>query len=267
MERKVIMAVEGRRFTYSHRIVEGETPESFPSHIHDTCELLMLLQGNVNYTIEGRSYKLNRGDLVFTRPSVFHRIIPERNTTYERYNVIFDEKMLPEKIRQRIPNIDIFPYADNPRIMDLFEKIDEYGKNFEEEELKRLVSHLIEEIFYNMALFDSIVSKRSNINPIVNSALLYIRDNLCSVKNITEICDSLYITKSHLHHLFISSIGVTPKQYIISKRLLLAKKKINTGMKPTEASSSVGFDDYATFFRNYKKHFGYAPSAEAQPKS
>ena len=75
---------------------------------------------------------------------------------------------------------------------------------------------------------------------------------------------ALYITKSHLHHLFSKHLQLTPAKYITQKRLMLARRKLRRGEKPTAVFSDCGFEDYATFFRNYKRHFGYSPAEESK---
>ena len=268
MKTTVINKIESRRFVYDHAIMEGARPEDFPSHIHESYEILFFLRGSISYMVEGKSYKLRRGDLVFTRPSVFHNVHPTGGGVYERYNVVFDEKMVPEGVRKRIPkDVDVFNFRDLPRMYDIFAKIDEYSKSFLGEELVRITRSLIEEVFYNLATAEGGISGHTSANPLVMKAVEYIHENLTTVSGIEEICDALYITKSHLHHLFSTNIGVSPKQYITSKRLLLAQGHIRRGEKPTAVAGLCGFDDYATFFRNYKRHFGYSPSEENDSKS
>ena len=103
-------------------------------------------------------------------------------------------------------------------------------------------------------------------NPLVRAAIDYINDNLTVIRSIEDICASLFITKSHLHHLFTEHLQVTPAKYIVAKRLILAQRLIRRGQKPTEVFFQCGFLDYATFFRNYKRHFGYAPNREGKAK-
>ena len=97
-------------------------------------------------------------------------------------------------------------------------------------------------------------------NPILENALTYIREHLTEIESVEEISRALYITKSHLHHLFSRNLQLTPAKYITQKRLMLAQKRIRRGEKPTAVFAECGFEDYATFFRNYKKHFGYSPA-------
>ena len=59
---------------------------------------------------------------------------------------------------------------------------------------------------------------------------------------------------------FKEETGYTVHNYIISKRLLLARTKISEGTPILKASQLSGFSDYTTFSRAYKKQFGTAPS-------
>ena len=53
---------------------------------------------------------------------------------------------------------------------------------------------------------------------------------------------------------FKEETGYTIHNYIISKRLLLARTKISEGTPILKAAQLSGFSDYTTFSRAYKKH-------------
>ncbi len=257
-----ITKIEDGRMIYDHKITKNPMNEIFEAHTHDVCEILLLIKGNVSYIVEGKTYKLKKGDVVLSRPSVIHRIRPDGNDDYERYNVIYNEKNLPRSLIEKIPQgVDVFRFEDDRAIEEVFERLEAYALRFCGEELYHLARNLIEEVFFLLAGSEA-KDRDSSINPLVGNALNYISEHLTEIKNISEICDALYITKSHLHHLFIKNIQMSPKQYINSKRLIKARKLIRKGGKPTEIYTDCGFDDYATFFRNYKKYFGYKPSEE-----
>ena len=263
MKNNPTLNITGENFKLIHSGTDSLNPSRFPTHIHDHYELLFFYSGDISYVVEGKNYKLKPGDLVFTRPSIFHRIVPHSQAYYDRINILFDKSLIPQSIKKKIPNVDVFYFPEGSRVPLLLEKIEHYAKFFEGEELIRISTHIIEEIFYNLTMEDEKSELHSTANRLIRNAVDYIYNHLTEIKNLGEICDALYITKSHLHHLFISEIGVSPKQYIISKRLILAKKKIKNGDKPTEAAISSGFSDYATFFRNFKKNFGYSPSSKS----
>ena len=254
--------IDDGQMIYDHNITKNPMDKLFESHMHDVCEILLLVKGDVSYIVEGKTYKLKRGDIVLSRPSVLHRIRPDGNDDYERYNVIYDEKRLPHSLLEKIPpGVDVFRFEDDRAIEEIFEKLDSYAKRFSGAELSHIAKNLIEEVFFLIASSEA-RDRDSSINPLVGKALKYISENLSTIRNISEICDALYITKSHLHHIFIKNVQMSPKQYINSKRLIKARKLIRKGGKPTEIYTDCGFDDYTTFFRNYKKYFGYKPSEE-----
>ena len=267
MQSKLYKRVAEGDFFYDHSEYISVTEKTFGvSHVHDNYELIYFIKGAMLHTIEGRTYELKRGDIVLTPPSVMHTIsgMPERVENYERHLALINLKRLPENIRKRIPkNKYVFTCENNKRIEDLFLKLDDYFKHFEGEELFHIVYNIIEEVIFNLAIMDE-EEKSAVVNPLVERAIAYISENISTIRDIEEISNSLYVTKSHLHHVFVREMKVTPGKYITSKRLLLAKKKILKGARPTEIFDECGFTDYATFFRNYKNYFGYPPSSEGK---
>ena len=90
----------------------------------------------------------------------------------------------------------------------------------------------------------------------LQKAIDYIEQRLFSDLSVEEICSELFVTKSHLHHVFKNELGTTPKKYITEKRLILAKREITAGEKPTSVFRHCGFQDYTTFYRADKLFFG-----------
>lgn len=263
MKSNSIACVTGDSFVLNHSMISEPSADNFPPHFHEAWELLFFLRGDVKYNVLGKSYKLRRGDLVLSRPTVLHRIEPVGTERYERINVIFDATMIPRSVMEKIPEeVDVFAFGAAGRVFDIFTKINEYAVSFSGEELSLLVGNLLTEVIYNLAISDSPRSGQTTTNPLIAEALSYIDENLTTIRGVDEICEHLYITKSHLHHLFITYLGVTPKRYVNSKRLLMAQRLIRQGWRATEAASAVGYSDYATFFRGYKNYFGYPPSEE-----
>ena len=249
------------KINYNHVSRKITEPDTFAYHTHDRFELIFIIKGDIKYIVEGKTYKLAPGDLILTRPASFHIVIPEVETQYERYDIIIDEKNVNKAVIDRIPkDQDVFRCGANERIFEMFSRFDYYYEKYTKEEYGHLAFNIAEEIIYNLILLDT-DSQYGVINPLIDKATDYIMKNLIEIQSVEEIRDALYITKSHLHHLFSKYLHMTPAKYIMSKRLLKAQKKIYRGAKPTEVFTECGFDDYATFFRNYKRYFGYPPSS------
>ena len=55
-------------------------------------------------------------------------------------------------------------------------------------------------------------------------------------------------------------MNISPKQYILRKKLATARKLIAEGTPPTVAAMQVGYENYSNFYRQYTKHYGTAPT-------
>ena len=249
--------------SYSHAVRSGQQRDDYAPHSHEICELLFIKRGDMSYTVDGRRYMLRANNLVFSRPFDIHSIDVEGEEDYERYNILFDEKLLPFDLYEKLPKkLDVISFDGNQSVINLFDKMDFYCDKLSGAELGRMLTHLTEEVFFNILIESATAcaDAYTQTNTLVCAAIAYIEEHLLTVGSIDEICRELYITKSHLHHLFMKHLQISPKKYITAKRLALAKREIHSGGKPTEVCAACGFSDYSAFWRAYTSHFGCKPS-------
>ena len=238
-------------------------------HTHTNYEIIFIKKGDITYTVEGKSYHLKKGSLLFIRPGERHRFYFKDTSVYERYDIFFYKETLFCGLCDKIPmSINVLTTEGQPFINELFKKIDYYSKHFEGEDLRNLLLHLTEEVLYNIVILSGglhgkNMEKLYSANPTVIKAVEYVEKNIDKPFTLENLCKELFITKSHLHRLFSEHLEITPKKYINTKRLILAQKKIRQGEKPTQIYPKCGFSEYSTFWREYKNYFGYSPSEEA----
>lgn len=246
---------------YRHRLshLVNENHCIIATHTHEWCELLLLESGGVIYTVDGRTYHTEKNALLLTRPGSVHSI-EIREQEYQRYDILFDDTKLPCPMGTLLSkDTDLISLNGNRHILQLFQKMDFYCKHLEGEQLERILLHLVEEILCNIAIAD----KQTHIeDPFMKQVLKYIESHLTEQVDLDAICNAFFISKSHLHKQFVKHMQVSPKKYIITRRLILAQHAIRMGEKPTVACSNCGFADYSSFYREYKKYFGIAPSEE-----
>jgi AraC-like DNA-binding protein len=113
---------------------------------------------------------------------------------------------------------------------------------------------------YFSSLEESEKNKGNIYSQKMNKVINYINENLAEPLMIEDICKHFHYSKSYIVKEFKASLGVPIKQYIIAKKILLAESLISKGSKPTEIYNNCGFEDYSTFYRNYIKIVGKAPS-------
>ena len=241
----------------------GIRQQSYPMHIHDKYELIYFRDGNATHVIEDRQYKLKKGDLIIVRPFRYHFIQIDETARYERYDILFDATKHHIDGLDLLPDgIDVLNIDDNQLAQDVFRKCDLYYQNCDEALFGKALYHLLSELFINIHLFSHSFSGRIvEFSPLVSRGLQYINENLCQIKDISEITKPLYISDSYFFRLFKKELHCTPKRYICEKRLLLAHQLLSSGKKPTDIFEQCGFTDYSTFYRNYVSLFGQSPKS------
>ncbi len=268
MQRTVFSKYYDESLVYNHMLVSQNDSREILPHSHTTYELFYLKKGLISYTENGKKYTLHNDSLIFSRPGNMHSIIFESDS-YERYNIIFDKECIYPHLTAKIPDSIITLNCKNfPQFGSLFEKMDIYYRCFRDNDLKHILINIVEELFYNMIALEIVSEGSGNVtetyteNPIVSAAVAYIDENINDHLLLDELCERLHITKSYLHQLFTSYLHISPKKYINSKKLTAAQASIRLGSNPTDVYALYGYTDYTTFYRGYKKHFGYSPSEE-----
>ena len=253
---------------YNHCTKSNQSSGDHSRHYHDVTEILFVKSGDIRYEVGGRIYEVGKNSLIISRPNVIHNICVEGAEAYERYDMLFEAKSLPCELSERIPQeLDVISFDGNKTVTDAFERMDAYCKRLEGEDLERVLFGIIFEVLINVVLDAKPTEPRKRLDPIVENALKYIDENLCLVGGVEEICRELFISRSHLHHLFSSELDTSPKKYISERRLDRARQALASGGKATEIYAEYGFGDYSSFFRAYKNRFGFSPAETPKNES
>lgn len=88
----------------------------------------------------------------------------------------------------------------------------------------------------------------------------YIHDNIGTAISVDDLAELLFCSKFYFLREFKKLVGVTPYQYLMSKRLDLAKQKLNhSSANIALISHEFGFNDQSHFTRAFKAHYGMTP--------
>lgn len=103
--------------------------------------------------------------------------------------------------------------------------------------------------FSNQKQIDSIIAARH-----------YIDSNFDQNLNLDLLSDQFFTSKYHLLRLFKRYYGLTPRQYLINKRIERAKMHLTNGMSVTKTCFAVGFESLGSFSKLFKSKTGKSPS-------
>ena len=94
----------------------------------------------------------------------------------------------------------------------------------------------------------------------------YINNNFDKKLNLDLLSHIRFTSKFHLLRLFKRYYGLTPKQYLIDKRIEQAKELLTKGTNVTETCFDIGFDSPSSFSTLFKSRVGLTP-AEFQKRA
>ncbi len=130
-----------------------------------------------------------------------------------------------------------------------------------------VLSELIfDEIHYRLlchehgAVLRTLLQRRGRIQRITR-AVDYIHQNLDQPVSVEALAEMVHMSRATFYEHFKTVMHVSPLQYAKSMKLFQAHKFIREGKNASEAGYLVGYNSPAQFSREYKRHFGYSPSA------
>ena len=233
-------------------------------HCHSLFELIYVVSGDLSHVVEGRKYRLKKGDLVLVRPSQYHYLQITSDAPYERYNFHFDPVLHGIESALQIPEtVEVISLSNNAIATELFSKLDFYRTKADKQTFETVFKLLLNELFLNLRVSENMIERKETIlSPVLTKALAYINENLFTIMDVEEVARAQFISPSYLFYLFRSTLHQTPKRYINDKRLLAAQRRICAGEKPTAVCKECGFKEYTTFYRSYCSFFGHSPSQD-----
>ena len=253
--------------------LKDQTRKEFSYHYHDFHKVVIFISGKAAYHIEGKAYQLKPWDILLVNRHAIHRPEIDSSVPYERF-ILWIQNDIPwqellkcfQKANDRSYNLVRLNSALQEKMKDiLFElensaKSDEYGREILTQSLFLQFMVYLNRIFLEKQyIFDK---KSYTFNSQIASILQYINHNLKEDLSVETLSVRYYVSKYHLMRKFKQETGYTLHNYIVNKRLLMARTLISNGMPVTKAAQESGFAEYSTFSRAYRKQFKTNPSEE-----
>lgn len=253
----------------SHDVNPTPDVTRFERHCHARYELLYLLDGKGSFIVEGEEYSLVPHSLFLFRPYEYHYVRPASGHAYDRIVLYFEADTLPAALLHhslltaRVGNHFSLGAAGHP-IRAAFEALSggiaALSRNGTEAtpEAEALLRASITQILL-LLTHEEPKPAMGNDNGTIRRVIDYLNQSLESELSLDALAREFYVSKYHLCRLFREQTGVTLFNYYNTKRMALARQLIADGKGATSVALRLGFRDYSTFYRAYKKYVGEPP--------
>ena len=252
----------------SHSEFDNSRTEKFERHCHSNYELIYIWQGEGKYIVEGVEYPLHPRMLLLMRPYEYHYVCPKLGQSYERTVINFEESALPSSLRSH-PLLQkngecYFPMEglDDP-IHTAYQTLGAVQRLMGEKaeatpEAQAFLQASTVQIFLLLTLRTAkrVGSEESNT---VLRVIEYVNSHLNEELSLDDIARDFFISKYHLCRIFHKQTGASIFTYYNTKRMALAQQMINSGESATAVALRLGFRDYSTFYRTFRKQTGHSP--------
>ena len=91
---------------------------------------------------------------------------------------------------------------------------------------------------------------------LLNEVLAYVENHLSEKITLEETARYFYVSVSTITQLFRQKMGTSFYRCVTQRRLIAAKVRIGNGEALDDVSRAVGFADYSSFYRAFKKEYG-----------
>lgn len=258
-------------FYYKNMTFKEEQP-----HGHDFYELYYFSKGNITYIVEGNHYFLLPGDIILLSPGETHQaLLMRENPSYEHIVVRIASGFMEQLRIQELNLANCFhsassthtnllrmPAPQRQRVENTLRDLmaESYFVSTEALLAKTcLLSYALVGINLMYSLDQNIFQTARSSGLVISDISNYINEHYNEPLTLDDLTSRFFISKSHLLREFKHIYNTSVHQYIIHKRISVARDMMTDGISPTEVYLQCGFRDYSNFFRVFKSEYDMSP--------
>ena len=256
-----------------HHTVSGEATPDFALHCHAEYEIYFYIRGDVSYLVEGQAYPLEPHSMLLLAPGTFHGVRIDSDAPYERYCLHFDAALPAPRTLPLLNSIFqshiYYRNAERLQLSAFFEAV-EACRQLEPPVREEVLGTRAEALTYQLLMLSGDSPGVGSLNseqegPLVRRLLSYLNLHLTEDLSLDGLAERFYISKHHLNKIIKRSTSTTVMDYVIHKRVAMARQLIREGLPAAAAAEQSGFHDYSAFYRACRRVTGATPSSFNQP--
>lgn len=243
-------------------------------HVQKYYEIIYFLKGSRDIWVGDNLYSCSDGDIIVVNPNEPHRGVARTAGLLDRYflhiypdafDMIGDSSELLMSCFLNRPfcknNMIRLTPGKSEKIRNLFSDIINTAQGCTSKRDKLFV---FTKTINMLLLLNEYYENRNNYllgerSELIIKILDYININFIYIGNISEIEKKFGVSRSWLWRIFKEQFNMSPKQYILYKRLTHARYLLQCGESVTNACMYSGFSDCSHFIKLFRRTFGVTP--------
>ncbi|WUR94601.1 AraC family transcriptional regulator [Streptomyces sp. NBC_01262] len=236
---------------------------AYPMHVHDAWTLLIVDDGAVRYDLD-RHERGTPGDTVsLLPPQVPHNGSPATAHGFRKRVLYLDMTQLDESfIGPAVDGPDLADPVLRRRVGQLHTALANRGDEFEAESRLAFISERLRERLRPGPAPGGTEPARG----IAHDLRDLLDGRLLEGVALAEAARLLHAHPTHLVRAFSSAFGIAPHQYVMSRRVDLARRLLLDGRPPGAVATAAGFYDQSHLSRHFRRVVGIAPGRYARSR-
>ena len=291
MDAREMIAVPAPNYTYNemnHGRTEYEGFYGLADHIrfyglhcHDFYEFYIHFQGAKYYGIDNEVFLLQPNQLLIIPPFHMHGMLcDEELRRYERAYLYLAPAFMAalgcgqidlEGRVARLTDGDRFRFALPPDLARecgrLLHEVSKTGGSPTPWERFRDASRILPVLRIILEAAQQTAPDDMSpipVNPMMHQVLIYINDHCTEPMTLKRLSERFGLSASTLSHEFRRYIHHSVYDYILYRRIMLAKRMLFGSAPIAEIAYRCGFGDYSNFLRAFRKMNGLSPNSYRQ---
>lgn len=226
---------------------------NFPPHLHPYVEIVYVLEGSFDVTINNLPGRINKGDIAISFPNDIHGYKTE---TYSKIMMfIFSPEIagafFNKRMDKTLENPFIPAHVVSNGIDSLFHELNAEYKNCNN---KYVIKGLLYTILGRLDAHFILKSSKNFYNNTTQSLLKYIESHFHENISLESTANALGFSKYYLSRIFSNKIGYQFNDYINRLRINRAQKLLSeTDLSISNVALDCGFESQRNFNRIFKE--------------
>ena len=227
-------------------------------HYHTSWELMYLLQGEAELTIQHKQYRIFPQRLFIIKPGEFHHLSLLPCDVYERIILRFSDNDLPQSLMEKMKDVSNSYYIAGTRLADEIRRLETLNDTFGRDDILDVFILQLQIILTLLARTGK-SDDDYDVNEDLKKVLKYIDMNLVSIQAVDDVVNKVSMSSSKIQKLMSDQLHTSLMEYVRTKKCMLATSLMKEGAPATTLYRDCGFLDYSTFYRAFKATFNVTP--------